>query len=68
MQEGSLCSRFLGIKQSTTVAELCHRFETYSAPLSDLTDDVLENTFLNELLSSTKAQIVRRESIGWKIS
>lgn len=46
------------------MAEFRHHFKTYLTALLDLVDDILENTFLNRLLSATKAKVVGREPIG----
>lgn len=44
-QEGSLCARFLAVKQEGNVAEFRKQFETLAAPLPHLAEEMLENTF-----------------------
>lgn len=63
-QEGSLCARFLAIKQEESVAEYIKKFEVYLASLSKLPETVLENTFLNGLKPTVKAAFVSRRPIG----
>lgn len=59
-QEGNLMSRFLSIKQETTVAEYRKRCEIFSAPVPGLVEEVLENTFLNRLCATVKAEVISR--------
>ncbi|KAA0042077.1 transposon Tf2-1 polyprotein isoform X1 [Cucumis melo var. makuwa] len=47
--KGSLYGRFFAIKQTTTVEEYRNLFDRMVAPLSDLSDKVLEETFMNGL-------------------
>ena len=35
----------------------CRQFEALSSPLTDLSDDVLESTFINELLSDIRVEV-----------
>lgn len=63
-QEGSLCARFLAIKQEDTVVEYRKKFEVYSAPLPDMSETVLENTFLNGLKPEVKEAVVSRRPVG----
>lgn len=60
----SLCARFLSIKQEGTVTEYVRLFMSYSAPLPDLAEDVLENTFLLGLQPDIRAEVVSRTPIG----
>lgn len=63
-QEGSLCARFLAIKQEDTVAEYIKKFKVYSAPLPELPKTILENTFLNDLKPTIRVSVVSRRPIG----
>lgn len=65
-QEGNLMSRFLGVKQETTVAEFRKRFEIFSAPLPNLAEEVLENTFLNGLCAVVRAEVISRRPVVLK--
>lgn len=63
-QHGSLCARFLSIRQEGTVEEYCQRFEEWSAPLPQLSEEVLEDTFTNELDPVIRAEIFCLEPNG----
>ena len=65
-QEGTLHEQFLAIRQVGTVAEYRRDFELLSAPLRDLTMEVLESTFVKELKPevSTELRIMRPSGPG----
>lgn len=63
-QEGSIWARFSLIKQETTVEEYCDRFEEWSAPLPHLSDEILENTFTNDLDAIFRTKLFCLEPIG----
>jgi len=46
------------------VADFRERFEALSAPLSHLSDEVLESTFLNGLDPEIKAEVLSYEPVG----
>ncbi|GMN35142.1 hypothetical protein TIFTF001_042175 [Ficus carica] len=48
-QEGSTCEKFLAIQQEGTVRDYQCQFEAVSSLLIDLSEDVLESTFVNGL-------------------
>lgn len=58
--EGSICVQFLTVKQGGTIADYWKKFETYLALLSHLTDNVLENTFLDGLPPVIRAEMIIR--------
>ncbi|KAA0040680.1 transposon Tf2-1 polyprotein isoform X1 [Cucumis melo var. makuwa] len=45
-REGTVCGQFLRIQQETTMEEYRNRFDKLVAPLSDLEDRVVEETFM----------------------
>ena len=49
VREGSLYGRFLRIQQTTTVEEYRNLFDKWVAPLSDLLEKVVEETFMSGL-------------------
>ncbi|KAA0035415.1 peroxidase 64 [Cucumis melo var. makuwa] len=55
--EGSICGRFLRIRQETTVEEYRNLFDKLVAPLSDLQERVVEETFMNVLLPWIRAEV-----------
>ena len=55
--EGSICGRFLRIRQETTVEEYRNLFDKLVAPLSDLQERVVEETFMNGLLPWIRAEV-----------
>lgn len=63
-QEGSLCARFLAIKQEGSVANYNKKFVMFSAPLPHLTEEVLENTYLNGLRLPIRAEVIGRRPVG----
>lgn len=54
---GTVCGRFLVVKQTSTVTKYCAEFEALVAPLSHLTNEVLENTFMNGLKPVMQAEV-----------
>lgn len=55
--EGSICGRFLRIRQETTVEEYHNLCDKLVASLSDLKEIVVEETFMNGLLPWIKAEV-----------
>lgn len=64
MQEGSLCTQFFVVKQEGSMAKFQKKFETYSALLLHLVDDVLGNTFLCRLHRTIRAEVINKEPVG----
>lgn len=56
-QEGSMYDRFLGLKQETTVKEYRKQFEMLAASLEQISEPVLESTFIKGLKSDIKAEL-----------
>ena len=56
-QAGSLCERFLGIRQTGTVVEYRKDFELMSASMTGLFDEELESTFTKGLKAEIRAEI-----------
>lgn len=56
-QAGSLCERFLGIKQTGSVADFRREFEMMFASMTGLSDEVLESTFVKGLKAEIRAEI-----------
>ncbi|XP_031745972.1 uncharacterized protein LOC116406393 [Cucumis sativus] len=63
-REGSICGQFLRIKQQTTVEEYRNEFDRLMAPLADLQDRVVEETFMNGLFPWIKAEVVFCKPVG----
>lgn len=65
IREGSICGRFLAIKQESTVEEYRNLFDNKKlviapfsvAPLPELPNKVLEKTFMNGLIPWIKAEV-----------
>lgn len=57
VREGSICCQFLRIRQESSVEEYRNQFDKLMAPLSNLQDRVIEETFMNGLLSWIKAEV-----------
>ncbi|XP_038904367.1 uncharacterized protein LOC120090724 [Benincasa hispida] len=55
--KGSICGRFLVIKQETTVEAYRNQFDKLIALLPHLPNEVLEETFMNGLASWIKAEV-----------
>ncbi|KAA0040168.1 ty3-gypsy retrotransposon protein [Cucumis melo var. makuwa] len=64
IREGSLYGRFFAIKQTTTVEEYRNLFDRLVAPLSDLPDKVMEETFMNGLFPWIRAEVEYSEPVG----
>lgn len=62
-QEGSLCACFLAVRQIKSVSEYRERFEALTSPLPHLSDEVLEGTFLNDLLPEIKTEVMCFEPV-----
>ena len=56
-REGSLYGRFLRIQQTTTVEEYRNLFDKLVAPLSDLPEKVVEETFMSGLKPWIQAEM-----------
>ncbi|EXB38291.1 hypothetical protein L484_013924 [Morus notabilis] len=66
MQEGSLCEKFLSLRQETTVRDYRRQFEILAAPLTELSEQVLESTFVKGLKPEIRAEIrlMKPERLG----
>lgn len=64
IREGSICARSLRIKQETTADEYQNLFDKLVAPLSDLQEKVVEETFMGGLLPWIKAEVEFCEPVG----
>lgn len=60
----SLCAKFLAIKQEGTVEEYIEAFETTAAPLPHLTEEILENAFINGLDPVISTEVLCWELVG----
>ena len=56
-QEGSLCEQFLAVRQQRTVAAYRREFEILATPLKGISEEVMENTFMNGLLLEIRAEL-----------
>ncbi|KAA0045216.1 Ty3/gypsy retrotransposon protein [Cucumis melo var. makuwa] len=63
-REGTLVSRFLTIKQESTVEEYRNRFDKLLAPVASLPTVVLEETFMNGLNPWLKSEVETLEPNG----
>ena len=63
-REGSIYGQFLRIEQQTTVEEYCNEFDRLMAPLADLQDHVVEETFMNGLFPWIKSEVVFCKPVG----
>lgn len=63
-REGSLTRRFLAIKQEGTYAEYRKMFERFSAPIPEMSESILEGTFINGLDPKLKAKVESRNPVG----
>ena len=63
-QAGSLCERFLGIKQVGSMAEYGREYELMSATMTGLPDEVLESTFVKGLKPKIRAKVSVLKPIG----
>ncbi|KAL0548958.1 hypothetical protein IC582_013436 [Cucumis melo] len=57
-KEGTVFGRFLRIQQETTVEEYRNLFDKLVAPLSDLEDRVVEETFMTGLFPWIRAEVI----------
>ncbi|KAA0038303.1 transposon Tf2-1 polyprotein isoform X1 [Cucumis melo var. makuwa] len=57
-KDGTLCGQFLRIKQESTVEEYINLFDKMVAPLYDLPERVVEDTFMNGLLPWVRSEVV----------
>lgn len=57
-------ARFLSIKQDGSLEDYRQKFEMYSAPLPGLSEEVMENTFLNGLIPELRAEVISRRPEG----
>lgn len=65
-KEGHQCAHLLvlAIKQETTMVKYRQQFEALSAPLPQISEEVLESTFLNGLDSVIRAEVLAMEPLG----
>lgn len=56
-QQGSTCEKFLVIRQEGTVPDYHCLFEALSSPLTGLSEDVLESTFIKGLRPDIRVQV-----------
>lgn len=63
-KQGTVYSQFLAIKQESTVEEYRNRFHRLVTPLPQLSDEVLENTFMNGLPLWVRAEVECWASVG----
>lgn len=61
-RDGSLCGRFLAIKEESTVEEYQNLFDKLVAPLPQLSNQVLEETFMSGLSTDDEIGSTSRES------
>ena len=62
--EGSLYGRFFAIKQTSTVEEYRNLFDRLVVPLIDLSNKVMEETFMNRLFPWIRAKVEFSEPVG----
>ncbi|PON81445.1 hypothetical protein TorRG33x02_227960 [Trema orientale] len=63
-QGGTLCEKFLTLKQVGTVSTYRPEFEVLASSLHDVPEHILESTFINGLISQIRAQVRLMKSIG----
>ncbi|KAL4033230.1 hypothetical protein IC575_006316 [Cucumis melo] len=63
-REGSICGQFLRIQQESSVEEYRNKFDRLMAPVSDLPDRVIEETFMGGLFPWIKAEVEFCRPIG----
>ncbi|KAA0033837.1 Ty3/gypsy retrotransposon protein [Cucumis melo var. makuwa] len=56
-KDGTICGQFLRIRQESTVEEYRNLFDKLVAPLFDLQERVIEDTFMNGLLPWIRAEV-----------
>ncbi|KAL0540685.1 hypothetical protein IC582_020695 [Cucumis melo] len=57
-KDGTLSGQFLRIKQESTVEEYINLFDKMVAPVNDLPERVIEDTFMNGLLPWVRSEVV----------
>ncbi|XP_031263269.1 uncharacterized protein LOC116121451 [Pistacia vera] len=55
--KGSACEALIALKQEGTVTEYREQFEAYSAPLTEVGEEVLVGSFINGLKEEIKAEL-----------
>lgn len=63
-RQGTVCDQFLPIKQESSVEEYINLFDKLVVPLPHLSDEILENTFMNGLVPWVRAEVECWESVG----
>ncbi|KAA0041878.1 transposon Tf2-1 polyprotein isoform X1 [Cucumis melo var. makuwa] len=56
-RDGTILGKFLQIKQENTVEEYRNLFDKLVAPLSDVQEEVVEDTFMNGLIPWIRAEV-----------
>lgn len=56
-QDGSILEKFLPLKQEGTIKEHRRRLEVLADPLPEISDDVMEVKFINELKAPIRAEV-----------
>ena len=56
-KDGTICRKFLRIKQESIVEEYRNLFDKLVTPLSDLQERVVEDTFMNGLLTWIRVEV-----------
>ncbi|KAA0032165.1 transposon Tf2-1 polyprotein isoform X1 [Cucumis melo var. makuwa] len=57
-RDGTILGKFLRVKQETTVDEYRNLFDKLVAPLSDVPDPVVKDTFMNGLFPWIRAEVI----------
>ncbi|EXB74477.1 hypothetical protein L484_026170 [Morus notabilis] len=57
LKEGSLCEKLLSLRQESSVRKYRRQFEVLAAPLRDVSEQVLESSFVNRLKPEVRAEI-----------
>ena len=57
-QDGTAYEELIGLRQLSSVADYRHRFELLSAPLKDMSDELLMGAFINGLREEVKAKLI----------
>ena len=56
-QEGSLCEKFLAVRQRGSMAAYRREFEILATPLKGISEEVMESTFMNGLLPEIRVEL-----------
>lgn len=56
-QDGSILEKFLPLKQEGTIKEYRRRLEVLADPLPEISDDVMEVKFINELKAPITSEV-----------